>query len=273
MINVKEYELHLIENEIAPNTIKNYMNTLESLNQYMLINDIDLMTKEALIYFKRYLREKEYKPGKTYTTSTINQKIICLNVYFNWKYPEGSSSLKLKLEKEQTKAHRDSITRSDFKRLLRYSDGEIYFFILVIANTGLRITEVCNLKKEDLEKVMIEINNKGKDRIIAIPAFLRKSLLKWDYVRELNNNTIIFSKTQPWYRRELKKVAGKARVNKAKVYPHSIRHYFAKEFIANGGDSTDLQQMLGHADIKTTTIYTKKNKEELADLFKKNKNK
>ncbi|WP_413462941.1 tyrosine-type recombinase/integrase [Lactococcus lactis] len=82
----------------------------------------------------------------------------------------------------------------------------------------------------------------------------------------------IFYKNQRTYRVNLKKIAGIAKVNKEKVYPHSIRHYFAKSFLMNGGDATVLQQLLGHEQIATTTIYMKLSSNELSDQFSKIKN-
>ncbi|MHC5250410.1 tyrosine-type recombinase/integrase, partial [Enterococcus sp. LJL90] len=85
-------------------------------------------------------------------------------------------------------------------------------------------------------------------------------------------STIIFHKSQDFYRKRLKTIAGKAKVKKEKVYPHTVRHFFAKEFIANGGDSTDLQQMLGHESIATTTIYTKLSTNELSEKYREIRN-
>lgn len=266
-IKLNNYRLYCIENEIAANTIKNYMTTLSQLDEFLNLNNIDQVTKEDLINFKQHLKEDDYEPGKKYKTSTCNQKITAINIYLNWtERPE----LKLKLFKEQTTTHRESITQEDFERLLKYSDSEMKLFILTVGNTGLRISEICALKKSDLYSAIIEVENKGKIRIIDIPLFLKKQLRS--YATCMSDNQIIFNKTQSYYRQALKSIAGKAKVKLVRVYPHSLRHYFAKKFIADGGDSTALQQMLGHSDIKTTTIYTKMSKEELAKTFRGIKN-
>ena len=267
-IKLKEYRMHCVENEIADNTIKNYMKTLGQLDNYLGHISIVDVTKEDLINFKQHLKSDPYAPGKFYKTNTCNQKITAINIYFNWLQRED---LKLKTFKEQSDSHRESITQDDYERLLRYSDGEMKLLILLIGNVGLRISEVCKLKKEDLYKSLIEVENKGKIRIIDIPQFLKKQLRM--HAKDLGDDEFIFKQTQSNYRQKLKKIAGKAKVKQSRVYPHSFRHYFAKKFIADGGDSTALQQMLGHSDIKTTTIYTKMSKEELAKMFRGIKNK
>ena len=269
LIKIKEYEMHLMENEIAGNTIKNYINTLKQFNDYLEAEGVEVIEKEHLIDYKASLREEEHSPGKKYKISSINQKIICINVYFNWVKGTKDHPLKLKKFKEQTTSHKESINETDFRRLRKYATKEMDMFMMTIANTGLRISEVCALRKSDLSKAIIEITNKGKDRTIDIPPFLKKQLNTWDHVLALNDDDIIFYKTQQYYRSELKGIAGVAKVKLEKVYPHSFRHYFAKQFITNGGDSSDLQQMLGHSSIATTTIYTRKNKEELATIFRK----
>ena len=272
VIEIQEYELYLIDNEIAENTRKNYLNTLKQLNNFLEVKDCAL-SKAALIQFKQYLREHEYKPKKKYTLKTINQKITSINVYLNWLEQEGfiTDKLSIKLLKTQTSEHRESITKSDYRKLLNNCDDEeLELFILTIGNTGVRITEVCSLKASDLNQKTILVENKGKERAIAMPQFLKKRLKK--FVRKNGITDIIFAKNQRTYRAELKELAGKAKVNKDKVYPHSIRHYFAKAFLENGGDSTVLQQLLGHKQIATTTIYTKLNTNELSEQFSNIKN-
>lgn len=272
LIKLDEYKMHLQENEIAKNTIKNYMNTLEQFEDYLKANNIETIEKQHLINYKAMLREEEYAPGRKYKISTLNQKIIAINVYFNWIKGTTEHELKLKTFKEQTKNHKESISENDFRRLRNHAkvlDKEIDMFMMLIANTGLRISEACALKKSDLNKGMIEIENKGKSRTIDIPPFFKKQLVAWDHVKKIGEDDCIFSKTQQHYRNRLKAIAGIAKVNKEKVYPHSFRHYFAKQFIINDGDSSDLQQMLGHSSITTTTIYTRKNKEELAKIYRK----
>lgn len=272
LLALKDYELYLLENEIRPNTKKNYMNTLRQLNVFLVQNSFGL-DKEALILFKDHLKNDEYAPGKKYKLKTINQKIVSINIFLNWlARKEGSNSnLTLKLFKTQTKEHRDSINESEYKRLIQHArTEEMRLFILLIGNTGVRITEACSIRADDLNSKLIIIENKGKQRAIAIPQFLKKQLKS--YVVERGIKDEIFYKRQATYRSNLKMIAGKAKINKDKVYPHSIRHYFAKSFLDNGGDSTVLQQLLGHENIGTTTIYTKLNTNELGRQFSKIKN-
>lgn len=272
MLALKDYELYLLENEIRPNTRNNYMNTLKQLDAFLKQHSLGL-DKEALIYFKEHLKNDEYAPRKKYKVKTINQKIVAINIFLNWLERENliANGLTLKLIKVQTKEHRESINESEYKRLIQHAKtDEMRLFILFIGNTGVRITEACSIRADDLNSKLIIIENKGKQRTIAIPQFLKKQLKR--YVEEHGITEEIFYKDQATYRASLKTIAGKAKINKDKVYPHSIRHYFAKSFLDKGGDSTVLQQLLGHENIATTTIYTKLNTNELGQQFSKIKN-
>ena len=272
MLPIKEYELSIKENELGKNTIKNYLNTLRQFESFVVGNHLS-MNKETIIQFKHYLKECEFKPNQRYKLKTINQKLIIINIFLNWLENEGyiDSKLSVKLFKSQTKEHRESITESEYKRLIKNSKTEeMRLFILIIGNTGMRISEVCAIKSDDLNKKVIVIENKGKQRIVTIPQFLKKQLKS--YVNQEGIQSTIFYKNQRTYRVNLKNIAGRAKVNKDKVYPHSIRHYFAKSFINHGGDSTVLQQLLGHEDISTTTIYTKLSSNELSEQFGRIKN-
>lgn len=261
MIDLKNYKNYLLDNEISDNTIKSYLNTLRQLDEFLAVHSKPL-DKESLIMYKRSLLEFRSKTGKPYSIKTINQKIIVINIFLNWlEKPE----LTLKAYKTQNDLHRESIDKKEYKALLKYADEETRNFILLIGNTGMRISEACSITVDDLSKKNIYIRNKGKIRMVSIPQFVKKKLKRYCESNKITG--IIFSKTQTRYRKSLKAAASKAKIKKDRVYPHSIRHFFAKEFIENGGDSTSLQQMLGHENINTTTIYTRLNDKELSSKF------
>lgn len=252
---IKAYLLHCRDDELAGNTIKNYENTLKQLDHWLAGREL---SKPLLIEYKLYLKEQE-----NYKLATLNQKITAINIYLHWSQ---QTDLALKHFKTQTITHRESLNHAEYHRLLKYATGDLKLLILTIGNTGLRISEVCSLRRSDLNGRAIAINNKGKTRMVAIPAFVKKQLKHFMVGKP--SSALIFCKTQSWYRHALKQLAEPARVKKEKVYPHSLRHYFAKQFIKNGGDSTALQQMLGHSSIATTTIYTHMDADELSAQFR-----
>ncbi|MGY3748101.1 tyrosine-type recombinase/integrase [Vagococcus salmoninarum] len=281
LLKVEEYKTYLKDGEKADNTIRDYVTTLKQLEDYLNFHQITEITKTVMTDYKEYLTMLEFQKGdtkKNYEISSINQTITKLNVYFNWIYnvdDGGKNPLSLKQHNTQIKAHRKSIDDTDYKRMLKNAHSrETYQFMLVIANTGMRITEVLKLKVSDLDKKIIRISNKGKFKTVSLPLWLRRELKK--YVIDAlwgNEDSFIFPKSKTSYRNYIKKTAGKAKVNSEKAYPHSFRHYFAKQYILkHNGNISDLQQLLGHSNIQTTAIYTHLSVEELAAIQRKVKN-
>lgn len=263
MLKIEEFILHLKDEERAENTIKNYQLTLKQLDDYLIKNDINSLSKEVMISWKLSLKDK-------YSINTRNNKITLINAYFKWS---KQNELKVTQFKIQQETHKEYLTFKEYKRLIQSIDKlEIRLLVYLIANTGLRIGEVVkSLKREDLNSKLIEIEKKGKTRPVAIPQWLKKELK--EYFNNLDSKDYLFPKSRQYYSKLLKKYAGNAKIKLDRVYPHAFRHMFSKKFVDEGGDSTTLQQLLGHSDIKTTTIYTKKNKDELAKEFLKQKNK
>lgn len=200
---IKDYLLHCCDDELSENTIKNYDNTLTQLDQWLAGRDL---SKTLLIEYKFYLKEQVH-----YKLATLNQKITAINIYLHW--PQ-QADLALKYFKMQTITHRESLNHTEYHRLLKHASGELKLLILTIGNTGLCISEVCGLRKSDLSGRTIAINNKGKTRMVAIPAFVQKQLKHFMVGKPAT--TLIFSKTQSWYRYALKQLAEPARIKKKK---------------------------------------------------------
>ena len=134
--------------------------------------------------------------------------------------------------------------------------------IQILYYTGVRVSEVEFVTVEALKKGYIDIYNKGKHRRVAISRALEselKAYVKEEGIRE--GSIIKSSRGTPLSRsqifKDLKWVGGQARVKKSKVYPHSFRHLFAKQWLAsNNGNVLGLADILGHSSIETTRIYT-----------------
>ncbi|WP_423363400.1 tyrosine-type recombinase/integrase [Mycoplasma sp. P36-A1] len=271
IIKVEEYIEECINNELANNTVKAYKYCLKQFNKYCEDNNIQELSKRALISFKQYLIS-------TYDNEkTINSKIVILNIYINWAYKNkiitlNPLDLKLKHMQIQDLGHREYLNKKEFKRLIKACDADydIKSFILVIMNSGMRISEVCQITMHDLSKKSFTVRNKGKSSTKALPLWLRKQLEQLYSFK--GPEEIIFNKSKTSYRSKLKRLSGKAKVKKTKVYPHALRHLFAKEYVKKG-DISQLKQLLSHSNINTTAIYTEMNQEELVDIFRSQKNK
>ena len=133
--------------------------------------------------------------------------------------------------------------------------------ISMLYSTGLRVSELVNLKREDInfeEKIGKVKKGKGsKDRIFTISENLCKDLNY--YLQKRKDNKYIFSKDKPLTTRNIQKIVkhlqSKAKINK-KITPHTLRHSFATHLLEGGTDIRVIQSLLGHASLNTTQIYT-----------------
>ncbi|MBI4116165.1 tyrosine-type recombinase/integrase [Candidatus Pacearchaeota archaeon] len=134
--------------------------------------------------------------------------------------------------------------------------------IKLLYGCGLRVSEIVNLKKDDLnfdEKLIkIRLAKGRKDRFVRIPESL---IIELESYSKLNNSDILFPSnrggklTKDTIQKIVSNAAKKAEIKK-RVYPHLLRHSFATHLLENGTDLRIIQKLLGHSDIKTTQIYT-----------------
>lgn len=245
--------------EYSNNTLNQYKaNVLKFLNW---LSDNENITKDTTIKYKEYLYSLNPRPK----TSSINTWIIELNKFLKWLKLDD---LTIKKIKQQTKnSNEEVLSISDYKRLLRISKSignmKLYYIMKVLAMTGIRISELKFFTVESIKSNYIPAFNKGKERNLIVRQDLARELRK--YCRDNNIKTgcifkgenqdkLVFSTI--W--RQMKRVSGKARVNKNKVHAHSFRHLFAQVFLEEYSDNiTELADILGHNSLETTRLYTR----------------
>lgn len=183
-------------------------------------------------------------------------------------------SLKLKELKQQKKTIVDeAINHSDIARMIRaakkYSLLDTLLILKVLTKTGIRVSELKFFTVENIKDEIL-IDNKGKIRYVPIRQDLRKEINAYCRLQNIKNGYIFRSEqdhtkmiaTSTIFRK-LKKVAGLAKVKKDKISPHKFRRYFAKSYLASGGNTLQLQDIMGHSSSDTTRIYTQMTKEEM----------
>ncbi len=233
------------------------------------------VTKENIMFFKSELMEK-YKPKTISNYITIVNKFIKYVEIMesNGEYDlddlkKHKSKMTLKNIKVQQKASLEEVLEpEEFKRMLRIAkkNNEItmYLIMKVFAYTGIRVEELKKFTAEALKTNYIEVNNKGKIRNIILRQDLRKELIEYcenngikeGYIFPGRNPGTMLHQTTIWKR--MKKIAGMCRgIKKSKVHAHSFRHLFAIKFMSEGGDIGELADILGHASVDTTRIYTR----------------
>lgn len=269
---LQAYKEYLIEREMSENTIEKYLRDVRAFVRYM--GGRELERAEVLRYKKELLAQ--------YKITSANSMLTALNHFFKWL---GRNELCMKTCRQQRQIFRGAekdLTREEYRRLLQTAGREgkerLQCLLQAIAGTGMRIGELSCLTVEALKKKKIEIHFKGKQRIILIPRTLEMILR--DYCRKYRiKSGCIFCTVsgKPMDRKniwkEMKKLCRGARVAETKVFPHNLRHLFARCFYEQEKDLVRLADYLGHSSIETTRRYTMLTSEEVCkkslelDLF------
>lgn len=265
---IKLFKRHLKEDEKAENTINKYLRDIKEFYEWNgNSNDV---TKDDLLDYKEHLKKSKLK------ASSINSKISSLNAYFTYTENESLKLKVLKCQKSLFGSKEKELTKYEFNKLYETAknNSRLKYLIETIAKTGVRVSEVKFITVESIEIGKAIVDNKGKIRTILIPRKLCKKLK--DYCKKQNintgpifltNNRTSLNRKQIW--KMMKDLAEKAGVSKEKVFPHNLRHLFAREFYKQTHDIVKLASILGHSSIETTRIYTKETEEECREYIER----
>ena len=263
----KNFEAYLRENNLSENTIRAYL----WVYNYYSSHYFDL-SPANLLSFKEYLTSR-YKP------QTVNQRIQAINKYLEFT---GLGHFKIHTVKIHQKNFLENvISMADYKyfkqRLKKDGLMEWYFVIWYLAATGARISELIQIKTENVIDGFIDMYTKGgKLRRIYIPKKLQRETLLWlENDNRLKQSDFLFINhlgepiTTRGISNRLKVFAKKYGINPKVVYPHSFRHMFAKNFLNKYNDIALLADLMGHESIETTRIYLRRTSTEQQDLVNK----
>ncbi|MBR3251459.1 MAG: tyrosine-type recombinase/integrase [Erysipelotrichaceae bacterium] len=246
------FKCELELNEKSEATIKKYVRDIKEFIDYIGNDDL---SKNLVISYKNILVNK-YKPA------TVNVKIIAINKFLNHIGKQDYKIRLLKIQSQIFASEEKELTIAEYKRLLEAAkDERIGIIIKTISSTGIRISELRYITVDAVKKCKAEINLKGKNRIILIPVTLRRVLMEHINKNNIKEGPIFITKNgKPIDRsnlcKEMKRICDKAHVDKSKVFPHNLRHLFARVFYEEEKDIVRLADVLGHSSINTTRIYT-----------------
>lgn len=258
---IKFFKRHLIEEEKAENTIDKYLRDINEFYEWH--NNSKIVTKDDLLDYKEYLKKSRLK------VSSINSKISSLNAYFTYTENETLKVKVLKCQKSLFGSKEKELTKYELNKLYETAKNNerLKYLIETIVKTGARVSEVKFITVESIGIGKAIVDNKGKIRTILIPRKLCKKLKDYCKKKNINNGPIFLTKNKkPLDRKQIwqmmKDLANKAGVPKVKVFPHNLRHLFAREFYKQTHDIVKLASILGHSSIETTRIYTKETEDE-----------
>jgi len=261
-VNIDGFIGYLEEQERAENTIDLYV---RGVKQFFEI--YPEVSQETVLKYKKQLMEKN-KP------KTVNARLSGILSYCNYV----GADVKVKgLKVPKALSVENVISTEELnkltKALLEAGNVRGYWIVMFLVKTGARVSEFTRFTKTGLMRGYEEMFTKGKVRRIYYPASLVKDSQK--YFETVDGEILFPSVHLPKYRGKplisrgvaqmLKTMARKYGIRREVMYPHGFRHYFAKQFLKNGGELTLLSDLLGHEDLATTAIYTRKSTAEITD--------
>ncbi len=251
---ISRFAIILRENEKAPQTIQKYVHEVSLFLEFL---DGEPITKVKLLDYREQLQ-------RNYTARTVNGKLSAVNTYLE---SIGLSECKVRLLKVQRNTFIDEerdLSESEYKRLLAAAkdkkNNRLYHVMLTIGGTGIRISELQFITLEAVKRRKAEIRLKGKNRIIIISKELAQKLEQYARKNGIRGGLLFRTKSgKPLDRsnvcHDMKKLCKTARVNPKKVFPHNLRHLFAKSYYAIEKNLARLADILGHSSVETTRIY------------------
>ena len=245
--------------ERSKSTVEKYSREISLFLQWLDGRSID---QEQVIQWKHHLMEMDYTP------STINGMLVALNRFLVFiGHPECKVTT-LKLQRRLFREEKRDLTKEEYVRLIETarSKGKERLALLMetICATGIRVSEVQYITVEAAQQGRAEISLKGKIRTILLPGKLRAQLKAYlkhcgRWPGQPNAPVFLTAGGRPLDRsnlwREMRSLCAAAKVDPHKVFPHNLRHLFAKTFYALDKDLAKLADLLGHASIETTRIY------------------
>lgn len=255
---LEEYKAYLYEQEKSKATIQKYMCDLKKLVDFV---DDKEMSKSLAIQYKEYLKDNE-----GYKTSSVNSFLVAANRFFEFMGWYEFRVKTFKLQKEVFMPQSNELSKWEYKQLVEtaFGNGKIRIGMIIqtICATGIRVSELSAITVSSVKSGMATIYNKGKERMILIPRDLQVKLLGYTRKQKIKHG-IVFKTSKgkavdrTWIWREMKKLCDIAGVERKKVFPHNLRHLFARTFYSIYKDISKLADILGHSSVETTRIYLK----------------
>lgn len=252
---LSDFQSYLLREERSPGTVEKYLRDVCALAAWL---DGRPVTKELAAAWKDHLLSGRYAPV------TINSMLAAVNTFFRFTGWEECRVKFLKVQRRMFREPSRELTRQEYDRMLAAAGAlgreRLALVMETICATGIRVSEVKYVTVEAARRGKAEISLKGKLRTILLPSKLCRKLLKYAGKQKIASGEIFLtgsgnsmSRKQIWA--EMKALCKKAGVEPTKVFPHNLRHLFARIFYQAVRDMAKLADVLGHSSIETTRIY------------------
>ena len=275
-----------VERGLSENTIASYGIDLKLFLEYLRENEIPSFKQVNKEIIVNYMQAEK---NNNKANSSILRSVSSLRKFFQYLAQEKiiEKDPMLLIDTPKKKQHLPQVlTKEEVEKLLHSPNTSQVLglrdraMLELMYATGLRISEIINLKLEDLHLTMGTLQTLGKghkERIVPVgdeaikwinryleearPKLLKQKRSNYLFLNFHGNN---LTRQGVW--KNLKAEVRKAGIQK-NITPHTLRHSFATHILENGADLRIVQELLGHADISTTQIYTHLSNKQLADIY------
>ena len=252
---IEKFKHYLIEEEKSSATLEKYMRDVTVFFAWLAGSELDKLT---------VLRYKEHLT-MNYAPASVNSVLSSLNSFFEYNEWHGLKVKMLKIQKQIFAERSKELSKSEYERLLSAAKDKknerLYYLMQTICASGIRVSELSAITIEAVKARRANINCKGKMRVVILPKDLCKLLSEYAKGQKITSGPIFVTRTgKPLDRstiwKMMKALCESAGVDRDKVFPHNLRHLFARTYYSIQKDIVRLADILGHSSINTTRIYT-----------------
>lgn len=252
---IKSFNDYLISEEKAQATVSKYLHDVSELQIWLREQEL---CKTVVLAYKSYLCEH-------YASVSVNAALSSLNSFFNFMEWYDLRVKNLKIQKQIFASADKELTKAEYDRLLQAAkqkkNERLFLLMQTICSTGIRVSEIRFITAEAVNRGVTEINCKGKRRQVFLPRQLCRILRQYIREQKIKSGAVFITKNgNPLDRSniwsDMKKLCRTANVPEKKVFPHNLRHLFARTYYSLQKDIVRLADILGHSNVNTTRIYT-----------------
>lgn len=246
---------HLREEEKSPATIQKYCHDIRCF--LLWIGSLETLSKGRVVEYKAQLETQ-------YAVRSANSMISAVNSFLRYMGQEECCVKQFRLQENTFCDRRKELRKEEYFRLLEAAKetgkNQMYYLLQTICATGIRVSELRFITVEALHEKSAVARNKGKSRVILLPSRLCTMLLEYARQNGIAEGPVFLSgrgnslnRSNIWS--AMKRLGNAARVPLEKIYPHNLRHLFARSFYQQEKDISHLADILGHRSVNTTRGY------------------
>ena len=249
-----DYRKYLEEEEKSRNTIEKYMRDIREFQLWLSGCPI---SRQRVMAYKEKLKE-------TYAVRSINSILSSVNSFLRYCGWTDCCVRLLRIQNQIFCAQDRELSKEDYRKLVetarKQKKDRLEAALQTICATGIRVSELSFITVEAVFCGNASVSCKGKCRQIFLPRKLQIILKKYIHRKRIRSGPIFVTESgKAWDRsniwREMKALCQEAGVNPGKVFPHNLRHLFARTYYNMKKDIAKLADILGHSSINTTRIY------------------